>query len=147
MPEGPNGIVPAEFVPLAPGEPVMVCRTTVQRGTLSTAVTLFLPEPGERAPSGRALQAVVEQDPVLGVPAVLQASGTGEATVVVRPADVLRTELVAMAAAVCAASWGWDESAIIRVRVNDASLPVEPRYAGVGEKWHAAIVAPTDARL
>src|SRR5687767_9266568 len=107
MPDGPDGIVPAQFVTLASGQPVVVCRTTVQRGTLSTSVTLFLPEPGERAPNTHDLEAVVEQDPGVGVPAVLHASGTGEATVVARPADVARSAFVAMAAAVCAASWGW----------------------------------------
>jgi hypothetical protein len=145
MPEGPGGIVPAEFIPLASGERVMVCRTTVQRGGVSTPVTLFLPQPGDPALSRNDLEAVVGQDPVIGVPAVLEASGTGEATVTVRPADVPRTEFVAMAAAVCAASWGWDESGTIRVIVNDASLMVTARYAGVNERWHATIVAATDA--
>lgn len=147
MPEGPDGIVPAHFVTLASGQPVVVCRTTVQRGGLSSSVTLLLPEPGEQAPSTLDLEVVVEQDPGVGVPAVLHASGAGEATVVARAADVAKSAFVAMAAAVCAASWGWDESALIRVRVNDASFLVEPRYAGTGKQWHAAIVAPTDARV
>jgi hypothetical protein len=147
MPDGPDGIVPAQSVTLASGQPVMVCRTTVLRGTISTSVTLFLPDPGERVPSGQDLEAVVEKDPGVGVPAVLQASGTGEATVVTRLADVPTIEAVAMAAAVCVASWGWDESPSIRVSVNDASLLVEPRYTGVGEQWHAAIVATGGARV
>jgi hypothetical protein len=93
------------------------------------------------------LESVFEQDPGVGIPAVLHASGTGEATVVARAADGARSAFVAMAAAVCTASWGWDESALIQVRVNDAPFWVEPRYTGTGEQWHAAILAPSDARV
>src|SRR5688572_21001619 len=66
MPDGPDGIVAAEFIRLASGESVMVCRTTVQRGTLTVPVTLLLPQPGERAPSGNDLETMVEQHPVMG---------------------------------------------------------------------------------
>ena len=146
MPKAVGGIVQPDFLTLASGQPVVVCRTTVQRGALSTPVTLLFPQPGEAVPSERDLDAVLAQDPRVGVPAVLQASGEGEAAVVARGADAACTELVAMAAAVCAASWGWDETPIVRVDVNGTSLLVEPRYAGVDEQWQVVIVARTDPR-
>ena len=144
MPKSGDGIVPIDFATLASGRPVVVCRTYVQRGEVRTPVTLFLSQPGDPAPEGRELDALQNDASGLGLGAVLEASGAGEAMVVARSADVASQELLAMAAAVCAASWGWDESAIIRVSVNDAVHLVEPRYAGAGEQWHAGIVAPTD---
>jgi hypothetical protein len=43
--------------------------------------------------------------------------------------------LVAQAAAVVQASWGWDESQVIRVTVDDEAIDVAPRHGAEG--WSA----------
>jgi hypothetical protein len=66
--------------------------------------------------------------PTSGILAGLQSPRSGEADVVMLPEFGSAAEDVAFTAAVCAASWGWDESEYIRVRVSDRSWDIVPSF-------------------
>jgi hypothetical protein len=49
------------------------------------------------------------------------------------------TALAAMASSIVRASWGWDESAVISVRIGPRTLLVEPRFESGDRHWTARI--------
>ena len=135
--ELPTGIVAEDRVRPSAGSGIQACRATVRQAATTTRVTLLLPSPGEPLPTVGTLAEVAAIEPAGTVLATLEASGAGEVTCT-GPVPIAHRDAVAMAAAVCAASWGWDESPRIRVSLEAQQWVVAPRYRDA--TWHATIV-------
>lgn len=136
----PTGIRTAvEPFSLASGVTVQVCRTSVQAdGEPSTLITLLLDVRGLAMPTDADLEKALTLTPSPGTVAGLLSPGSGSASVTTLPQFVNASEDLALAAAVCLASWGWDESERIRVAVNGREWNVTPRFHSGA--WMANIV-------
>lgn len=127
-----------EMFSLASGVTVQVCRTSVQAaGAPSTLITLLLDERGLAMPTEADLANFLTQSPSAGIVAGLLSVQSGSASVATLPQFVDASEDLALAAAVCSASWGWDESERIRVTVNGREWHVTPGFRDGA--WMAAI--------
>lgn len=135
--EVPTGIAMGDLLRLPSGVAIQACRATVWHEAATTRVTLLLPSPGEPPLTVAALAEAAATDTASVVVATLEASGAGQATVVGAVA-IEHREAVAMAAAVCAASWGWDESPRICVSLDEQQWVVAPEYRGT--TWYATIM-------
>jgi len=134
-----GGRTPPEAFSLASGVTVQLCRTSVQAaGEPSTRITLLLDARGAGMLSEADLTQALTQVPSPGIVAGLVSAGSGLVDVVTLPEFVDASEDLALAAAVCSASWGWDESERIHVTVNGRGWDVTADCrAGA---WRAAVV-------
>ena len=139
--ELPIGVVSAdEVVVLASGISVQACRATVQRDEQRARVTLLLVNPGEAPLDAAACAALAAREAPGTIVVGVEFAGTGSATVNVSGVPVTALPDVAAATGVCAASWGWDESATIQVEMNGVVWTVRPTYrAGA---WYATVEDP-----
>ena len=128
-----------ETVTLQSGATFQVCRVQVSHaGGSSVRVTLLLDAEGLARPTAADLARSYSASAALGIVASLRIPETGSVVVITPNASGEAVEDVAMAAAVCAASWGWDESPRMHVVVNERGWDVAPVFCdGV---WTAAIV-------
>lgn len=135
----PTGVQTAlETFELASGVTVQVCRTSVQAGDQrSKPISLLMHVEAQVMPTEADLETALTQDPSLEIVAGMLSARSGEASVFTLPKFVSASEEIAQAAAVCKASWGWDESVRIHVTVNGREWDVTPRFrAGA---WRATI--------
>jgi hypothetical protein len=139
-----TGVGPPEFVRLPSGADVPACRTTVLLDDDIVSVTLLLTEPGEPPPGLPDLATLVAEGPADACVVALEADGIGHAAVAAPALPDALALPVAMAAAVCAASWGWDESPQITVSLNEGRpWVIAPTYRD--ETWHATLRANGNA--
>lgn len=126
----PTGVrTSIETVILQSGVGVQVCRTSVHPANAPAhQVTLLFDELGSPLPTQTDLSSLAGSLADSGILAGMQSARSGEAAVVTRPEFESAAESIALAAAVCAASWGWDESEYIRVRVNDQEWEVVAEF-------------------
>ena len=126
----PTGVrTESEIVTLQSGAEVQVCRTSVHRvHKASVDVVLLLDTFGRVLATPADLQQFAYLASSNGIIAGLLSAHSGEATVITQAAGEVEAEDVAFAAAVCCASWGWDESDRIRVDLNGQSRVVAPRF-------------------
>jgi hypothetical protein len=126
----PTGVQAAvETFSLASGVTVQVCRTSVQaENGPSTLITLLLDERGLAMPTESDLANFLTQSPSPGIVAGLLSAQSGSASVATLPQFVNASEELALVAAVCSASWGWDESERIHVTVNGREWHVTPYF-------------------
>lgn len=126
----PTGVHTAiETAVLESGVTVQVCRTSVRRDDRpSTQVILVLDVQGLVLPTEADLLNLLATSLFLGTVAGLQTTDSGKVKVITLPEFDGAPEDIALAAAVCAASWGWDESELIRVTVNDRAWDVTPAF-------------------
>ena len=124
----PTGVrTSSEIVTLQSGVEVQVCRASVQRANRpSLRVVLLLDTFGRALATSADLRQLTHLTSATDVLAGLLSARSGEAVVVTLPEFEAAAEDVALTAAVCAASWGWDESEYIRVQVNDRWWNVAP---------------------
>jgi len=132
----------SEVATLASGAEVQVCRASVRRADGQIRqILLLLDSRGRELPTLADLQHLTALSPPGGVLAGLLSARSGEVEVVVLPELEDAAEAVAHAAAVCATSWGWDESESIHVTTGDRSWDVVPRFrdgAWVSRLWRRA---------
>ena len=135
----PTGIrTKSEIVTLQSGVEVQVCRASVQRAHApSLEVVLLLDAFGRTLASSAGLRQLTHLTSPAGILAGLLSARSGEAVVVTLPECEGAAEDVALTAAVCAASWGWDESESIRVQMNDRSWSVVSSFQD--GQWMARI--------
>jgi hypothetical protein len=123
-----------DYVTHPAGQHLKVCRAVIVPPTPPQHVTVFMAVDGSPASIGiDSLEAVMEQEPSGTIGVLVGATAPGQATAVVKRADEGRASAVASAIAVMQASWGWDESRQIVVRVNATWVTVAPEYTG--DEW------------
>ncbi len=109
-----------DTVALSSGATADVCRASVRRdGGPSRGITLLFDMRGLEMPTEVDLSFVQEALPSHGTVAGLLMAQSGSVDVLVSADSVEAGEDIALAAAVVAVSWGWDESAHIHVTLND----------------------------
>lgn len=119
----------AETVTLESGITAQVCRTSVRHDDGSSIeITLLLDMQGLVLPTEADLLRLRVASPSVGILAGLQLGGSGKAEAITLPEFYAAGEYVALASAVCAASWGWDESESIHVIVNRRAWKVTPAF-------------------
>lgn len=135
----PTGLrTDVEVATLASGHDVQICRTFVQRGSApGRDVTLLLDMYGRALPTQADLTDLARTRPGDGLLAGVLSGRSGEVTAVVLPKDDACADDVAAAAAVCAVSWGWDESECIEVKINDRAWSIAPVFRD--DTWVAHI--------
>jgi len=137
----PIGLVSAdEVIVLASGISAQACRATVRWDDQETRVTLLLVGAGERPLDAKGRAALAEREPAGTEVVGVELSGSGAATVDASGVPETAIRAVAAAAGVCAASWGWDESATIQVHMNGLAWTVRPTH-GAGA-WLATVADP-----
>jgi hypothetical protein len=117
---------------------VQICRASVHRHDgRSTQIALLLDAQGLVLPTETDLANLRSTSSSFGIVAGLQAAVGGKAVVRTLPEFDAASVDIALAAAVCAASWGWDESECIHVTVNGREWDVSAAFwDGV---WTAAV--------
>jgi len=132
---------PDDFVAHPSGRLLQVCRATVGMADATQRVALVLPADADAAAIMLdSLGAILAEESVGTIVALLRETGEGWATVEVSRQHETRSLSVAAAAAVMQASWGWDESRTIVVAVNGIPIAVEPRFTG--ESWTVGVATP-----
>jgi len=136
--ELPTGVQSADdTVLLESGVVVQVCRASVRHANgPSVQITLLLdmqalvlPTEGDLSKlRGTASRSIL---------AGLRTIDSGKVSAITLPEYDAASEDIALAAAVCAASWGWDESECIHVTVNDQQWDVTPLFRDGG--WTATL--------
>ncbi len=126
------------FIPITGEESVQIARSLVQIENETPAEHISIWSSGELIllnPSEGLLRKLKASNPAAMVSFVVKDS-EGYSAVVSEDKVSLNSFPIAASIAVIKASWGWDESDAIIVRVNDAEFRIHARYDG--DNWIAS---------
>jgi hypothetical protein len=129
-----------DFVAYGSGARLQMCRATVHtaQGEHRIALVLLLPE--HESPLVRpSIEELVSVESAGTIPALVAGGSCEQSLVTIGLEHEEHAPLVAAAVAVMRASWGWEETTPMRIRVNDRPMVVAPRYAGT--TWETTIEA------